>query len=51
MDGAFVAYVKQRGCGRITQVVEDAKRRHAEDCQLRLARIANGKDPEHKNGR
>ena len=46
MDGAFKAFIKQNG----TCVVEDFARKHREDCQLRLAKIANGADPKYKNG-
>lgn len=46
MDGAYKAFVRRFG----TDVVEDFARRHKEDCQLRLARIANGKHPDYVNG-
>jgi len=46
MDGAFQALVSEKGVG----VVNDLIRQHREDCQLRLARIQNGKDPRYKNG-
>ena len=46
MDGAFRALVSEKGVG----VVNDLLQKHREDCQLRLARIANGADPRYKNG-
>lgn len=33
-----------------TDSVELARVRHAEECELRLARIQNGAEPSHKNG-
>lgn len=32
-----------------TNAVEEAAARHKEKCELRLARIQNGKEPSHKN--
>ena len=49
MDQAFTAYTKFKGLRVETVVVDDAMRKHREECQLRLARIQNGKDPEYKN--
>ncbi len=46
MSGAFKALVSEKGVG----VVNDLIRKHREDCQLRLARIANGAHPDYKNG-
>ena len=46
MDGAFKCLVSERGPG----VVNDLIRQHREDCQLRLARIQNGVDPDYING-
>lgn len=46
MDGAFKAFVRRHGIC----VVEDFARKHREDCQLRLARIANNAEPEYRNG-
>lgn len=47
--------LKQIGSGapesRVCQAVEQAKARHKEECELRLARIQNGKEPSHQNGR
>jgi len=37
-------------CKEPTDAVEQAKRLHAEACELRLARIQNGAHPEYKNG-
>lgn len=46
--------MKQIGQGtaesRVSQAVERAKARHAEECELRLARIMNGKEPGYENG-
>jgi hypothetical protein len=50
MQGAYTQYLRQRGCGRVTEVVEQAKARHAEECILRRARIANNAEPAYKNG-
>jgi hypothetical protein len=33
-----------------TDTVELARVRHAEECELRLARIQNGAEPGHRNG-
>lgn len=33
-----------------TDEVEKARVRHAEACELRLARIQNGSEPTHRNG-
>jgi hypothetical protein len=33
-----------------TDAVEKAKREHAEACELRLAKIQNGAEPEYQNG-
>lgn len=35
---------------RLSKVVEDATQQFKDDAKLRLARIANGKEPSHKNG-
>lgn len=35
---------------KLSKVVEDAVQKRKEDATLRLARIANGKDPRYKNG-
>lgn len=50
MDQAFLAYTKFKGLRTETTVVDDAMRNHREECQLRLARIQNGKHPEYTNG-
>jgi len=47
MDGQFKAF-KQ---GDSTCVVSNLARKFKEEAQLRLARIANGKDPAYKNGK
>ncbi|HVI71341.1 MAG TPA: hypothetical protein VM656_07635, partial [Pyrinomonadaceae bacterium] len=49
MRGAYTQYVKSKGV-RPEDVVEQAKARHKEQCELRLARIMNGKEPGYKNG-
>jgi hypothetical protein len=46
MDGAYQAFVTKFGA----DVVEDFARKHREDCQLRLAKIANGKHPAYQKG-
>lgn len=45
MDGAYQAFVTKFGA----DVVEDFARKHREDCQLRLAKIFNGKLQEYRN--
>jgi hypothetical protein len=47
MRGAYNQYLKQNGK---TDAVENAAALHKEACELRLARIANGAEPSHKNG-
>jgi len=47
MDGAYKAFIKVHG----PDVVEDFARKHREDCQLRLAKITNGKHPQYQNGK
>lgn len=44
MDGAYKAFVRVYGA----DVVEDFARKHREDCQLRLARIQNGKHKDYQ---
>jgi hypothetical protein len=43
-------YLKQKGLGRTTGAVEKARALHKEECELRLARIANGAEPAYQNG-
>lgn len=54
MRGGYLQLMKQVGSGvpesRVAQAVERAKARHAEECELRLARIMNGKEPGYENG-
>jgi hypothetical protein len=52
MRGAIVQYQKQKGCGcsSKTDAVEQAKVKHAEACELRVARRLNGMDPGFTNG-
>lgn len=47
MDGQFHS-IKQ---GDANCVVQNLARKFKEDAQLRLARISNGADPKHKNGK
>jgi len=55
MRGGYFMLLKQLGSGvpesRVSEAVERAKRRHAEECELRLARIQNGAEKSHQNGR
>jgi hypothetical protein len=53
MRGAYYQFVRERGCpvSRLTDAVESAGARAAEDAELRLAKIANGADPKYKNGK
>lgn len=48
MNGAYFSYLKSKG--HIPDSTAAAKELHKEACALRLARIANGKEPSHKNG-
>lgn len=51
MKAAYHQYIRQKGHSpRLTGAVEDAAARHKEECELRLARIQNGKEPGYKNG-
>lgn len=50
MNTAFQCYLRQRGESRTGKVIDEVMTRHKEACMLRLARIANGKEPSHKNG-
>ena len=51
MRGAYTQYLKSKGHSpRATDAVEEATALHAEACELRLARIQNGKEPSHQNG-
>jgi hypothetical protein len=50
MRTAIHQYLKAKGIGRSTSAVEDALALHKEACELRLARIQNGKEPSHVNG-
>lgn len=49
MQGAYTSFIKSKGI-RAADAVEQARARHKEDCQLRLARIANNAHPEYRNG-
>ncbi len=46
MDGAFQSFK----VGNKTCVVQELARKFREDRVLKLARIANGKEPSHVNG-
>lgn len=54
MRGAYIQLLKQMGDGvpqsRVATAVEKAKALHKEACELRLARIMNGKEPGYENG-
>lgn len=43
-------YIRQKGLGRYSQAVEEAKAKEKEAAELRLARIQNNKEPSHMNG-
>ncbi len=52
MKGAYHQYIRTKGKNsKFTDAVEDATALHAEACELRLARIMNGKEPSHQNGK
>jgi hypothetical protein len=48
MRGSYHNYILNTS--RLTKTVEDAAAKHKEECEQRLARIQNGKEPSHKNG-
>lgn len=43
MNGAYTQWIKQRGCGRVSTVIEKAAAKHAEACQIRRAKAMNAK--------
>lgn len=49
MRGAYTQYIKSKGISP-NDAVEQAAARRKEEAELRLARIANNKEPSHKNG-
>lgn len=49
MRGSFVQFVKLEGAKPVCSVAA-AKAKHKEECELRLARIQNGKEPGYQNG-
>jgi len=54
MRGAYFQFVKAKGAGlesRLCQATEQAQAVRREEAELRLARIQNGKEPSHRNGR
>jgi hypothetical protein len=53
MRGAYFQYLRSKGepTLRTTGAVESARARDKEAAELRLARIQNGKEPSHKNGK
>lgn len=51
MRGCYNQYLIQKGhTSNLTKAVEDARAIRAEEAELRLARIMNGKEPSHQNG-
>lgn len=50
MRGAYTNFIAEKGESRYTDVVEKIKARAAEEAELRLARIFNGKEREYING-
>jgi hypothetical protein len=50
MRGGYVQLLKEVGASRVSSVIEQAKAKHAEECELRLARIMNGKEKGYENG-
>lgn len=50
MQGAYTQYCKAKGYGA-TGAVEQACALRKEEATLRLAKIQNGKDKNHKNGK
>lgn len=50
MDLNFKYEKAPRGTSRLSKVIEEAQQKRKQDATLRLARIANGADPSHKNG-
>jgi hypothetical protein len=53
MRGAFSQFVKSKGYApsvTSADATERAAALHKEQCELRLARIQNGKHPDYKNG-
>lgn len=48
MQGAYFSYLKSKG--HVPDATLAAKELHKEACELRLARIMNGKEPSHQNG-
>lgn len=52
MRGCYNQYLIQKGhTSNLTKAVEDAQALRAEAAELRLARIMNGKEPSHQNGK
>lgn len=53
MRGAYTQFVKSKGYAPSvdsSDATEKAAALHKEACELRLARIMNGKEPKYKNG-
>lgn len=54
MRGGYIQLVKQVGSGvpesRVASAIERAKAQHKEDCERRLALIANNAHPDYRNG-
>jgi hypothetical protein len=55
MRGSYTGFIARQvinGTSSVkTDAVEVATALHKEACELRLARIQNGKEPSHQNGR
>lgn len=51
MRGAYHSYLINKGTPSTSQAVETAAALHKEACELRLARIMNGTEPSHRNGK
>lgn len=51
MNQALVQYTKFKGKNsNLTDAVEQARERHAEECHVRIAKRMNGADKNFKNG-
>lgn len=48
MRGAYTQFIKSKGM-KPSCAVDQATARHKEACELRLARIMNGKHPDYQN--
>ena len=50
MRGGYIQLLSEVGSSRVSDVIEQQKAKHKEDCERRLARIQNGAHPDYKNG-